>query len=195
MTENTLYGSIVRPTVARRVPWHVPLAVLGASGLVALCAHIAVPIGFTPVPISMQTFAVLLIGLFFSPAAAFASLSLYLLEGAAGLPVFSPYGPGGIAQLLGPTGGYLLSYPFAAALASLIFRSNARRLPAGIVAVSLASLLILTFGATWLGVVTHAHLSSVLNASVVPFLPGDAIKAAAALACAGLLHSFRKPEA
>src|SRR6202453_2744538 len=101
---------------APRVAWNTVLAVVSATALVAICAHIAVPLGFTPIPVTMQTFAVLLLGLLFGPGPAFACLALYLLEGAVGLPVFSPHGPGGIAQMLGPTGGYLLSYPFAAAL-------------------------------------------------------------------------------
>ena len=75
----------------------------------------------------MQTFAVLLLGLLFSPGPAFACVAIYLMEGAVGLPVFSPHGPGGMAQLLGPSGGYLLSYPFAAAVASYLYRRGRRR--------------------------------------------------------------------
>ena len=110
------------PIPAPRVAWNTVLSVVSATVLVAICAHIAVPLGFTPVPVTMQTFAVLLLGLLFGPGPAFACLALYLMEGAVGLPVFSPHGPGGLAQLLGPTGGYLLSYPFAAALASVLYR-------------------------------------------------------------------------
>ena len=113
---------------APRVGWKTLPAVVAATALVAISAHIAVPLGFTPVPVTMQTFAVLLLGLLFSPGPAFACLALYLMEGALGLPVFSPHGPGGMAQLLGPSGGYLLSYPFAAALpVSLSPRQSAVR--------------------------------------------------------------------
>ena len=112
---------------APRVGWNTLLAVVAATALVAISAHIAVPLGFTPVPVTMQTFAVLLLGLLFSPGPAFACLALYLMEGAVGLPVFSPHGPGGMAQLLGPSGGYLLSYPFAAALTSFLYRRGRRR--------------------------------------------------------------------
>jgi biotin transporter BioY len=110
-----------------RIAWKTAIAVVLATALVAICAHIAMPVGFTPIPVTMQTFAVLLLGLLFSPGAAFACLALYLVEGAFGLPVFSPHGPGGIAQLLGPSGGYLLSYPFAAALASMLYHRGRRR--------------------------------------------------------------------
>src|SRR5271155_4942096 len=122
---------------APRVGWKTLPAVVAATGLVAICAHIEVPLGFTPVPVTMQTFAVLLLGLLFSPGPAFACLALYLMEGAIGLPVFSPHGPGGMAQLLGPTGGYLLSYPFAAALTSLLYRRGNRRFWSAIAAAGL----------------------------------------------------------
>ena len=123
--------------------WKTLITVVVGTALVAICAHIAVPLGFTPIPVTMQTFAVLLLGLVLSPGAAFACLALYLVEGAIGLPVFSPHGPGGIAQLLGPSGGYLLSYPLAAGLASLLYRRSQRRFVAAIAAAGLASILIL----------------------------------------------------
>src|SRR5215831_15771318 len=94
--------------------------VLGASLFVALCARVTLPLPFTPVPLTLQNFGVLLVGLTLGPRRAFAALTLYLLEGAFGMPVFNPAGPGGIAQLLGPTGGYLLAYPFVAGLTGWI---------------------------------------------------------------------------
>jgi biotin transport system substrate-specific component len=175
---------------APRVAWNSVPAVVAATALVAICAHIAVPLGFTPVPVTMQTFAVLLLGLLFGPGPAFACLALYLMEGAAGLPVFSPHGPGGLAQMLGPTGGYLLSYPFAAALASVLYRRGRRSFGAAIAATGLASVLILGAGATWLALLTHAKFSVVFAQSVAPFLPGDAVKILAAAACVSMLGSF-----
>jgi biotin transport system substrate-specific component len=112
------------------------------------------------------------------------------MEGAVGLPVFSPHGPGGMAQLLGPSGGYLLSYPFAAALASLLYRRGQRRFLSAVAGAGLAGILILAAGATWLGLLSHAKLSVVFAQSVVPFLPGDAVKVLAAAACMSLLGSF-----
>src|SRR6201992_2483335 len=108
----------LRPLSAPLVGWNTVIGVVLATGLVAICAHIALPLGFTPVPVTMQTFAVLLLGLLFAPGPAFACMALYLAEGARGLPVFNPHGPGGLAQLLGPTGGYMMAYPLAGPLAS-----------------------------------------------------------------------------
>jgi biotin transport system substrate-specific component len=166
------------------------LTIVAATALVAICAHIAVPLGLTPVPVTMQTFAVLLLGLLFAPGAAFACLALYLVEGALGLPVFSPHGPGGIAQLLGPTGGYLLSYPFAAALTSRLYRRGHRSFLTALTAAGLGSVVILAAGATWLGLITHMKFSLVFAQSVAPFLPGDAVKILAATACVSIFGSF-----
>jgi biotin transport system substrate-specific component len=177
---------------ASLINWNTVIAVVLATGLVAICAHIALPLGFTPVPVTMQTFAVLLLGLLFGPGPAFACLALYLMEGAVGLPVFSPHGPGGIVQLLGPTGGYLLSYPFAAAMASLLYRRRRGSFLAALAASGLASILILAAGATWLGLLGHLKFSLVFAQSVAPFLPGDAVKILAATACVGMLGSFGK---
>src|SRR6201996_1710525 len=172
-----------------QVIWNNAVRVLAGTALVAICAHISVPLGFTPVPVTMQTFAVLLLGLILSPAAAFACLTLYLAEGAVGLPVFSPHGPGGLVQLFGPTGGYLLSYPFAAPLTSVLYRRWGRSIWTALSSAGLASLVILAVGSIWLAVLTHARLSAVFAQAVVPFLPGDAVKLAAATLCARALGS------
>jgi biotin transport system substrate-specific component len=190
MQEISYKQDALRAWHAPRIAWKTIIAAVTATALVAICAHIAVPLGFTPIPVTMQTFAVLLLGLLFSPGAAFACLALYLVEGALGLPVFSPHGPGGIAQLLGPSGGYLLSYPLAAGLASLIYRRGQRRFVAALAAAGLASILILAAGATWLGLLGHMRFSLVYAQSIAPFLPGDAVKVLAATACAGILGSF-----
>ena len=190
MQEISYKQDALRAWHAPRIAWKTIIAAVMATALVAICAHIAVPLGFTPIPVTMQTFAVLLLGLLFSPGAAFACLALYLVEGALGLPVFSPHGPGGIAQLLGPSGGYLLSYPLAAGLASLIYRRGQRRFVAALAAAGLASILILAAGATWLGLLGHMRFSVVFAQSIAPFLPGDAVKVLAATACVGILGSF-----
>ena len=175
---------------APRVGSRTLAVVVAATALVAVCAHIAVPLGFTPVPVTMQTFAVLLLGLLFSPGPAFACLTLYLMEGALGMPVFSPHGPGGLAQLLGPSGGYLLCYPFAAALTSLLYRRGDRRWVSAVAAAGIASLLILAAGGAWLELLSHAKFSVVFAQSIAPFLAGDAVKVLAAAACASMLGSF-----
>lgn len=182
----------LRAIPAPHVAWTTPLAVVAGTALVALCAHIAIPLGFTPVPITMQTFAVLLLGLLLSPGAAFACLALYLVEGALGAPVFSPHGPGGLAQLLGPTGGYLFAYPVAAALTSFLYRLGRRRMVDTTVAAGLGTVLILVSGSVWLAWIAHVKIPVIFAQSVAPFLAGDAIKAVAAAACVSVLGSFSK---
>ncbi len=159
-------------------------AVILGSAFVALCAHISVPLVFTPVPLTLQNFAVLLLGLVVEPAAAFAALTLYLLEGAAGLPVFS-LNVGGISVLLGPNGGYLLAYPFAAALIGFLKnRFRPASLSTTIFAASIGSLLIYALGAAWFSILSDLPWSAVLKMTVWPFLPGDALKVIAAGAIA-----------
>ncbi len=175
---------------ARQFLTQAALAVAG-SGLVALCAHIAIPLVFTPVPLSMAPFAVVLLGLLLGPTTAFASLCLYLTEGAAGLPVFSPLGPGGILQLLGPTGGYLLSYPLAAALAGYLYHRRRRSFALGVFSAGAASLVILLCGGAWLKYLTHMDIRLILDQAVLPFLPGDILKVFAAAGAAKLVDVVR----
>jgi len=133
------------------------------------------------VPLSMAPFAVLVLGLVLSPRLAAATLGAYLLEGAAGLPVFGPSpAVGGLAHLIGPTGGYLLSYPLAAGLIALLVRRLGRGFTPSAVAALAGSLVILLCGATWLSVLTHGTVSQVFTLAVLPFLPGDALKVAGA---------------
>ena len=155
---------------------------MAASAFVAVCAHISLPLFFTPVPLTLQPFAVLVVGLLLSPRLAFASLAVYLVEGAAGLPVFTPAAGAmaGIAHLIGPTGGYLLAYPVAAPLISSLFRRTGKSFTAALAATAAGNLVILACGALWYSILTHAPIPLVLAQTVVPFLPGDALKVAAA---------------
>jgi biotin transport system substrate-specific component len=164
--------------------------VIGATAFVALCAHISIPLGFTPVPITLQPFAVLLLGLLLMPRDSFTAMAVYLLEGAAGMPVFSPHGLGGIAQLFGPTGGYLLAAPFAAAIAGLLYRAGKQRAWAAFTGAAAGDLILLGTGALWLEALTHTSVSTLLNVSVMPFLASDAVKVIAAAACAMIFRSF-----
>ena len=81
------------------------MIVIGASIFVAACAHLSIPLPFTPVPITLQNFAVILVGMVLGPVAGFSAMVLYLAEGAMGLPVFTPHSVGGVAHLLGPNAG------------------------------------------------------------------------------------------
>jgi biotin transport system substrate-specific component len=168
--------------------------VLASSAFVAACAHVALPLGFTPVPLTLGPLAVLLIGLMLSPRMAAAALATYLAEGALGLPVFAP-GPlmsSGMAHLLGPTAGYLLAYPFAAALVSALWRRSGRSFGSALAAASAGNLVILACGALWLGFLAHSSLQSSVALGVLPFLPGDALKIAAAAAMATGFQRLRR---
>src|SRR5580704_19472173 len=90
--------------------------VICASAVIAVCARLMLPLPFTPVPLTLANFGVLLVGLTLGSRRGFAAAALYLAWGAMGLPVFASAGPGSIAQMLGPTGGYLWAYPVVAFL-------------------------------------------------------------------------------
>ena len=130
---------------------------VGASLFVALCAHVTIPLmPLTPVPLTVQNLAVLLAGLLLGSRRGFAALALYLIEGAAGLPVFNPSGPGGIAQLLGPTGGFLMVYPLVAFVAGFLFERGAKTFLRAAMAGLVAEILLFAGGLTWLYVFTHS---------------------------------------
>lgn len=147
-------------------PWSLATQmamVVSASLFVAVCAQVSVPLHFTPVPLTLSNFGVLLVGLTMGSRRGFAALVLYLMEGASGLPVFSHPGLGGVAQLLGPTGGYLWAYPLVAFTAGWILertdrdkertdKTFARAAFAGVA----AEILLFASGLTWLAVLTHS---------------------------------------
>lgn len=164
---------------------------LAGSALIAVCAHLSIPLWFTPVPITLQPFAVLLLGLLMGPRLAAGTMLAYLAEGAAGLPVFTPHGLGGVAQLLGPTGGYLFSYPVVASLISVAWRRGARVFSRGLMVAGAGSLVTLAMGAVWLSLLSHATAGAVLDHAVLPFLPGDALKVAAAAGIATAMTRAR----
>jgi biotin transport system substrate-specific component len=160
--------------------------VIGGSLLMAACAHISIPLWFTPVPITLQTFGVMFLALSFGGWRASAALVLYVMEGVSGLPVFRPHGPGGMAQLLGPTGGYLMSYPFAALVAGLVAErlSGHSRLIAFSLGAVACSVLVFASGALWLANLTHKSSATIFAVAVLPFLPGEVLKGIAAIAAA-----------
>src|ERR1700748_623073 len=129
------------------------LLVIGATAFVAACAHISFPLPFTPVPLTLQNFAVILVGMALGPIAGFSAMVLYLAEGAFGLPVFTPSGgPVGMAYLLGPNGGFLFSAPLAAATAGGTVRALqpiTTRFRSALIAAAAATLPIFLLGAGW----------------------------------------------
>jgi biotin transport system substrate-specific component len=152
-----------------------PLAVAAGALLVALAAQIAVPLPFTPIPATLQPAAVLIVGGLLGPRLGAASLVLYLVLGAAGLPVFTPVGLPGAARLLGPTGGYLLAYPAAAALAG--WWTSVRRSLWDCVAAMLAGMALIHLGGLAQLAVLSGGIERAFEIGSRPFLLADALKA------------------
>jgi biotin transport system substrate-specific component len=151
------------------------LVCLGAA-LIAGSAQISIALPFTPVPITGQTFAVLLVGASLGTARGGAGALLYVLLGVAGAPVYA-HGAQGWAVISGASGGYLVSYPFAAALTGrLAERHWDRRFSSAVGAMLTGSVVIYLFGLPWLAVVLHTGLEKTLELGLYPFVPGDTIK-------------------
>lgn len=203
-----LAGTLAERLVPARGPMARPLVrdallVLVGTLLMALCARISVPVPWSDVPLTFQTFGVYLIGALYGPRLAALTMLAYLAQGLLGMPVFSfgrsawaPTLPGspfaGIPLIVGPTAGYLLSFPLAAALVGALARRGwDRRVSSALPAMLAGSAVVLTCGLIW-RVAAGAFLGLPLDAgallvtSVVGFLPGDAVKIViAALALPG----------
>lgn len=149
--------------------------VISASLFVALCARVTVPLPFTPVPLTLQNFGVLLVGLSLGSRRGFLALMLYLAEGASGMPVFNPAGPGSFAQLIGPTGGFLLAYPFVAGVAGWIMERGKQTFARALTAGFLAELVLFAGGLSWLAVLTHS-VSAAIRFGLYWFVFAEVIK-------------------
>lgn len=156
------------------------LLLVGGTAFLAASARIAVLVPFTPVPITGQTLAVLLVGALYGSRLGGATLLAYLTEGLGGLPVFAG-GTAGPAVLLGPTGGYLLGFVVAAVIVGWLLERHALPpLPATAVAFLIGDIVLMTVGTFWLArFVGYGHAWA---AGVLPFIPGEAIKIAVATA-------------
>ena len=156
--------------------------VLCASAVIAVGSRLVLPLPFTPVPLTLGNFAVLLVALTLGSRRGFAAAALYLGYGAMGLPVFSPAGPGGIAQLLGPTAGYLWAYPVVAFVAGWIAERGAgltRNLVAGVV----GELVLFAGGLGWLAMMTHSWQRAAMF-GLYPFFFAEVVKVMLAAAAA-----------
>jgi biotin transport system substrate-specific component len=173
----TLVGAVAAP-----LGWVRSVALVFAfSLLVALAAQVAVPLPWTPVPVTGQTFAVLLAGALLGSRLGALALVAYLAEGAVGLPFFSG-GGGGAQFLVGPTAGYLLAFPVAAFVTGhLAERGWDRRILTTAAAMALGSLVILAGGWSWLAVLTGSAARA-FALGVAPFVVGDVVKIALAAA-------------
>jgi len=166
------------------------LAILGGSALIALGAQVSVPM--LPVPMTLQTLAVVLVGLTAGSRLGAGAVLAYLAQGAAGLPVFAG-GAAGAAWLMGPTAGFLWGFVAMAFLAGLaVERGLARGFPSTLVAVLAVSAMVYVPGVLWLTTVTPLDLSGAVARGMTPFLLGDAVKALiAALAVTGAWSALR----
>lgn len=154
-------------------------AVAGGSLLIALCAQIQIPLPFTPVPITGQTFAVLLLPVMLGGWRGPAAVALYVAEGLLGLPFFAG-GSAGVAVLAGPTGGYLVGFVLAAVVIALLTGSGGNRVRIALAMVA-GNLAIYLCGVPWLAGFVDGGLVAALALGMTPFLIGDAIKLLAAL--------------
>jgi biotin transport system substrate-specific component len=175
---NTSYAKAETLTSAVLAPLDLArsLALIVAfSLLTALAAQVAIPLPWTPVPITGQTFAVLLTGALLGPRLGALAMIAYLIEGASGLPFFAGGGSGTGRLLLSPTSGYLLTYPAAAFVVGLLAeRGWDRSFLTAAAAMALGSLVILLGGWAWLA--RFVHPAAAFDAGVAPFLVGDLIK-------------------
>src|SRR4030042_1378188 len=148
------------------------------ASLMAAGAFIHVPIG--PVPIVLTNLFVLMAGLLLGARWGAASAALYLLVGAIGLPVFSG-GRGGLAHLFGPTGGYLFGFILSAWTTGFISERFRRSMTGSVIAVIFGSLIIYGLGVPWLKAITKMTWNKAWMVGMVPFIPGDALKAVVAV--------------
>jgi biotin transport system substrate-specific component len=167
----------------------------GFGLLTALLAQVEIRLPFSPVPLTGQTFAVLLSGAVLGSRRAFASQAFYLAAGAAGMPVFAG-GASTLFHLLGPTGGYLWSFPFAAALTGwLVERGTSRQAWKLALTLFLSDALILVSGALWLSGFFRVPFRHAALLGFYPFLIGDVLKVSlVGLTLPKILRRYRDPE-
>ena len=185
--------SVAAPPSSRAIK-HLRRAVAVTAGAlaVALAAQFAIPLPGTPGPMTLQPLAVLIVGGLLGPGYGALSLMVYLEMGVVGLPVFTPGGAPGLARLLGPTGGYLLAYPLAAALTGWLARRA--RGWAGIIVAPLAGLVVVYLGGLAQLAVLSGSVTAAAAAGTLPFLAGDLLKVGVAAAVLHrLLPSMRAP--
>ncbi len=183
-------AATLRQATFKRSGVLVDAAVIVAGALLtAAAAQIRIPLPFTPVPITGQTFAVLLVGASLGPWHGATSQMLYVLLGAVGLPFYAGASHGWDV-LAGATGGYLLSYPVAAwAVGALAKRGWDRKVGSSIGAMLTGNVIIYLIGLPWLGVVLNTGLEKTLELGLYPFIPGDTFKLY--LAAAGLPGAWK----
>lgn len=186
MTPTLTAALVGHETLTKKV-----LLVLGGSLLIALAAKISVPM--VPVPMTLQTLAILVVGLSFGARLGAATLVVYLAQGAMGLPVFSPTTAPGVAAFAGPTAGFLLGFVLMAWVAGLASDRGWTTHFAGAAAAALgASALLYVPGLAWPAAALGRSVPELLSGWMLPFLAGDALKALlAALIVSGAWAALR----
>jgi biotin transport system substrate-specific component len=180
MQTGTMSNIATRPMIRSR-PLVMTVWILAFAIATALSANLRIPLPFTPVPVTLQTFFVLMAGLVLGPGPAAVSMALYLVAGAVGLPVWAgAAGASGLGYLSGVTAGYLLAFPVAAYLAGMLSGHELNRKRA-YVAIVAAGLLILAAGTSWMALLTGSGLWEASLLGFWPFLLGDVIKTIAAV--------------
>ena len=172
-----LIADVIRPANAKTAWIYDAALVAGFSLVIALGAQVAIPLSFTPVPVTLQTLAVLLAGCLLGSGRGALAVIAYLGEGFAGLPVFSG-GTAGISHLLGPTGGYLLGFVAAAFVVGMFAeRGSARSRLGTLVMLIVGNVVLYVPGVIWLGVYTG--MDRAVSLGFLPFVIGDLLKTAA----------------
>lgn len=164
------------------------LLVAGASLLMAILARFSTPLPFTPVLLSLSNLGVLFVALTLGSRRAAAALLLYLAGGALGLPAFSNGGPGGIAQILGPTGGFLMAYPVVAFLVGWIAERGQKSALRFTVAAVIGEIFLFACGVSWLMEIFHVPLAQAANWGVYPFAFFEIMKIMVAVGASIRLH-------
>jgi biotin transport system substrate-specific component len=174
-TETTIPAALYQRVIRGRAAVNM-LLVIGGSALIAIAAQIAIPVPFSPVPLTLQPLAVLLVGVVLGSARGAAAAALYILEGLSGLPVFAQ-GHGGAIWLAGPTAGYLFSYPFAAFTAGWFSERGWGSTVARAVCGMLAALAVI-YAAGWAWLAVVAGPQAAFTMGVAPFIVADVVKIA-----------------
>ena len=188
-------NSLTWDSSSRSLYWAKQAAVVvSASLFVALCARVTIPLPFTPVPLTLQNFGVLLVGLTLGARRGFVAMALYLIEGVSGLPVFNPTGPGGIAQLMGPTGGFLMVYPLVAGVAGLILNTGKLTFARAALSGLLAEIVLFASGIGWLIILTLS-VSQAVRFGFYWFIFAEIIKVMFAAAIAVRIRRILKAQA
>lgn len=180
MLATATIADLLRPSEKISAAVYDIALVIGGSLLIALCARVKVLLPFSPVPVTAQTFAVLMIGALLGAKRGGLAALAYIVEGASGLPVFAL--GGGFAVLLGPTGGYLIGFiPASYVTGFLAQKGWDRRIGTTILAMIFGNIVIYTIGLLWLSRLMGIS-KSVLSVGLYPFIAGDLVKIALAAA-------------